>query len=419
MRVFIQGLSALAHYRSAYAQTEVEHLGRSIRRLDEATSSIALIRTTRIYRTGVGDISKDNPLHVLVANKAQRSGSKLVHARVWGGPIAGTAFRRIDDELFVSSPEFVFLQMATQLDLPELVALGMELCGTYRRDVVVPELGSDELQLVTAYDEPPLSTPRRLASFVSAMNGAPGSKRAQKALEYVLANSASPMETALYLLLCLPRRLGGYGLPKPELNPPIHFTKAGRRHTTRRSAAADLYWRGAKLDLEFNSDEFHTEETRTADSMRRKAIEVKKIEVIELTTKEVFSEQLLHATVLRVASRLGRRIRSEQEGSFMQKRAQLRGRLLPQRSEQERAGETGAENQRRNESEAFPDDEAYDDSYDESYYEGVDDEGADDMTYVDEDAPDSDSYSWEDKAFEGIHVIGGARSDDEAEVPRS
>ena len=29
------------------------------------------------------------------------------------------------------------------------------------------------------------------------------------------------METAVYLLLCLPKRLGGYGLPKPILNPKI------------------------------------------------------------------------------------------------------------------------------------------------------------------------------------------------------
>jgi hypothetical protein len=160
------------------------------------------------------------------------------------------------------------------------------------------------------------------------MESAPGSARALKALEYVLPNSASPMETALYLLLCLPRRLGGYALPKPELNPPIVLSKAGRKHTVRGSAKPDLYWRDAKLDLEFNSDEFHDESNRASDSMRRKALERMHVEVIELTTEELFDTGLLHATVLRIALRLKKQLRPEGEGTFAEKRALLRDQLL-------------------------------------------------------------------------------------------
>lgn len=328
MTVYVQGLSALAHYRSSSAKLEVERCPASIRALADATSSRRDISNTRIWRLGIGEPSVEKPLEVLVNPRSRRSRSKAVIARVWKSPIAQGAFRQIDDDIYVSSPEFVFLQLATRLDLPELIALGMELCGTYRRSVEVGSLDPNAVGHITEYHQPPLSTPKRLRGFLNAMGSVPGLTRALKALEYVLPNSASPMETALYLLLCLPRRLGGYALPKPELNPPIVLSKAGRRHTVRSSAKPDLYWRDAKLDLEFNSDEFHDKRNRTSDSMRRKALERMHVEVIELTSAELFDTGLFHATVLRIALRLKKQLRPEGEGSFTEKRALLRSQLL-------------------------------------------------------------------------------------------
>ena len=328
MTVYVQGFSALAHYRSSSAKLDVERCRADIRALADATSSKREISDAGIWRLGIGEPSSERPLEVLVHSSSDRCRSKAVTARVWKGPIAPTAFRQVDRDIYVSSPEFVFLQLATRLDLPELVALGMELCGTYRRNVEVASLDPNVAGHITEYHQPPLSTPKRLRGFLNAMGSAPGSARALKALDYVRPNSASPMETALYLLLCLPRRLGGYALPKPELNPPIVLSKAGRRHTVRGSAKPDLFWRDAKLDLEFNSGEFHDERNRASDSMRRKALERMHVEVIELTTEELFDTRLFHATVLRIALRLKKQLRPEGEGAFIEKRATLRGQLL-------------------------------------------------------------------------------------------
>lgn len=331
MNVYVQGFSALAHYRSSNATLGVERCPASVRKLSGATSSRREIAGMSIWRLGIESPSTDRPLEVLVRTGSERSRSKAVSARVWKGPIAPTAFRQVTSNIYVSSPEFVFLQLATRLGLPELVALGMELCGTYRRNVEVASLGTQSPCYITDYHQPPLSTPKRLRGFLNTMSSAPGAPQALKALDYVLPNSASPMETALYLLLCLPRRLGGYALPKPSLNPLIVLSKAGRRHTLRSSAKPDLYWRDAMLDLEFNSDEFHDETTRTNDSMRRKALERMHVEVIELTTSELFDEGLLHATALRIALRLGKQLRPEGEGTFIEKRALLREALLESR----------------------------------------------------------------------------------------
>ncbi|MBP3893672.1 MAG: hypothetical protein J6D34_06490 [Atopobiaceae bacterium] len=328
MNVYVQGFSALAHYRSSSATTRIERCPASVRNLADATSSQRIIADMKIWRLGIEKPCADHPLEVLVRTREQRSRSKAVVARIWKSPLAPTAFRQVASNIYVSSPEFVFLQLATKLDLPELVALGMEFCGTYRRDVEVGGLDPDATGHITIYHQPPLSTPKRLRGFLNVMKSAPGSARAIKALDYVLPNSASPMETSLYLLLCLPRRLGGYALPKPMLNPPIVLSKAGRRHTLRNSAKPDLYWKDIKLDLEFNSTEFHDENSRASDSMRRKALERMGVEVIELTSTELFDTRLFHATVLRLALRFNKQLRPENEGAFAERRALLRRRLL-------------------------------------------------------------------------------------------
>lgn len=328
MRVYVQGASALAHYRTSSARTDVEQCSHSIRSLEGATSSRQAIIDAGIWRLGIGEPTVEQPLEVLVHSSSQRCRSKAIYARVWRGELAPTALRKVAKSIYVSSPEFVFLQMATRLDLPRLAALGMELCGTYRRNVVAFVTGTDRTTHITEYHQPPLTTPKRLKGFLTSMRSAPGATKAIKALEYVLPGSASPMETALYLLLCLPRRLGGYALPKPTLNPPIVLSKAGRRHTIRNRAKPDLYWKAKRLDLEYNSDEFHGESSRAIDSMRRKALERMRVEVIELTHDELYSTSLFHATALRIARRLGKRIRSEEEGGFRTRRAELRQCLL-------------------------------------------------------------------------------------------
>lgn len=330
MSVYVQGLSALAYYRNGGSATEVERTSPKVRSLQTAVSSHAQIVDAGIWRIGIAEPTMERPLEVLVHDGAQRTRSRTVSARVWSSTIAPTAFRTVRKNVYVSSPEFVFLQLSIRLDLPELIALGMELCGTYRRDVELPRMDGSGITLTTAYHQQPLTSPQRLHGFIGSMKSAPGYRKALKALRYLVPNSASPMETALYLLLCLPCKMGGYALPKPSLNPPIVFSKSGQRHTLKHSAKPDLYWKKERLDLEYNSNEFHSESQRALDSMRRKALERMRVEVIELTTEELQSEELFHATALRIARHLKHRFRTNNEETFLEARHLLRQALLYQ-----------------------------------------------------------------------------------------
>lgn len=130
---------------------------------------------------------------------------RLVH-RVLATPTPSRSFHRIADGLHVASLELAFLQMARELDFLNLARLGFELCGSYSLDARA-ERGF--------FDRAPLTDPRKIRSFAEASPHLKRRKAVLRALQHVLPGSASPAETRLAMLLSLPCRLGGFGLPKP------------------------------------------------------------------------------------------------------------------------------------------------------------------------------------------------------------
>ena len=322
MSLFACGPTAVAHYRCAIVPSQPNDDPSKVD-LSQAIYRASDIAATSLAGLCVLDPSEKTPLHFLVPNTRHRPRSDAYVAHVCTKPLPGEMFYRVSAEVQVTSPELTFVQMATKLELPVLIALGMELCGTYRRNVIgaaVPGFAVPQ----TIYDQPQLTTVEKLRAFIEGASSLPGAKQARRALDFMLDCSASPFETIVYLLLCLPRRMGGYALPVPELNPAIEFTDRARTFTLRGSARGDLYWRDAKLDLEYNGADH--DDSRSADSMRRKALERMNIQVIELTNDEVEQAEIFHATVLRIAKTLGVRVRVERD--FAARRAYLRDLLL-------------------------------------------------------------------------------------------
>jgi hypothetical protein len=318
MPVYVCAESAVQHYRCALSPAESDRSAQ-IENLDDAVSLKRDVNLLNLTGLGLPSPSVTEPLHVLVSAGTNRGRAKSVLPVAWNGPLPKDAFREVQKDAYVSSPELTFLQMARVLDVVSLIELGMELCGTYRREA----LGG-----LTTYDQPALTTPRKLAKFLEEAGQAYGAKVARQALKYVAPNSASPFETIVYLLLCLPRRLGGYAFPTPKLNASIKLGKRGRQHTLRKSTVPDLYWKDAKLDLECHGKMHELEERRTEDSMRRKALERMHVEVIELTYDEVKDPKLFQATVKRLAKKVGLRLRSKNERHFEAHEQELRNQLL-------------------------------------------------------------------------------------------
>ena len=319
MQAYIYGQSALEYYRANRFPGTTPDESPAHLELKDAARTISDMKSVRLYGLNIPEPSPDTPLHLLVPSKQHRGSSPKVSAHVLSQTLPEGSFIEGNEYVSISSPEFLFLQMARELSLSELVALGMELCGTYR-------LACEEYP--TRFDCMVLTNRMKLALYIRRADGLPGVKRARLALQHIAEESASPMETVVYLLLCLPRRLGGYAFPQPILNSEIKFTASGKKFTVRRSSYPDLCWQSKKVDLEYQGGEHEKADRRAEDIMRRKALERMGYIVLELSYAEVTNIDLFHANVRKLAKLLGIRLRSSGEGNFREREKALRSILL-------------------------------------------------------------------------------------------
>lgn len=285
------------------------------------------------------------PLNILVDDHSFKRDTLLLKSHTWTRPLPERSFMDLGDGIFVSAPELCFMQMAERLSVVELVRLGYELTGSYTLmskeclrglyeldrvcvgdDAVishdVDEMGSAALpsweqieewararRVVTFCSRPPLVSVSRLRWYVQKASGFRGRKRALRALKYILPDSASPMETVLAMLLCLPCSLGGYGLPLPRMNYQVGACGSPDSFTGKRFYYCDLYWPGQKLDVEYESDMCHTGAGRLAeDSVRRDALKNMGIDVVTITWAQVKSWERMDAVARLIAGILGKRL---------------------------------------------------------------------------------------------------------------
>lgn len=242
------------------------------------------------------------PLHVLVGSDAARRMSSEVVCHVESADLPVGSILDTRNGFCVCSPELCFVQMANVLGLEKLIALGFELCGTY-------DTWCDEIRECA-----PLTTVERLRAFTENVGSVHGRKKAARALQYVMGDSASPRETALAMLLCLPYRLGGYGIEAPRLNCRIDLGRRERRIAGRKYLVCDLYWPSVKLDVEYDGG-VHAEAERMAkDSMRRDALVSMGVTVVSVTKWQLDRSGELNGIAHLIAERLGKQLRYKDPG---------------------------------------------------------------------------------------------------------
>lgn len=244
------------------------------------------------------------PVHLLFPNPDVRPRSKEVVAHCTSSLRGAGSLIEVSAGIGVVSPEICLIQIAERGMLPFLKA-AYELCGTYRIARI-----TDLDTRGAVYQQEPLTNPAQIAKTLSANSQLAGSVAARSALKYLEAGSGSPRETALALLLGLPRVHGGYGFKVPKLNYPIKVSSVGRRICGKSRLVLDLYWPEAKLCLEYDSEEFHsTRERHSADAQRRNVLQSMGIRVIEVTAGQLGSVTKTDALALNVAKALGKRKR--------------------------------------------------------------------------------------------------------------
>ena len=216
------------------------------------------------------------PLHVMVGSFSSRRTWTSVHAHLFEQTLPEKSFCRIGPHVYVASPELTLCQMAAKLPFIDLLELCLEFCGGYALNPN-SERGFD--------DRPPLTSASRLRSFTQRYKGRRGARCIRPALPYIVDNSASPMESAVLMLLCLPSRLGGHQLPLPQHNVSIRITEKAHSHTKRKHLVCDLYWEDFHLDVECDSTLHHASKRQLGvDSDRRIILDAMGYPYVGITT---------------------------------------------------------------------------------------------------------------------------------------
>ena len=203
--------------------------------------------------------------------------------------------------MYVVSPELCFVQMCQSLGLADALELGMELCGTYA-------LRPEGLEGMAQRDFPLIDVEalRRHLQSWQELNGIALARRAAK---YITGGSASPMETKLYLLLCLPLQYGGYNLGFPELNPELDLTRAEMEILRGTKVKPDMLWRRQRLIVEYDGKQHEEEWQSRHDALRITVLEGRGYTVRRVKRQQLYNPLAFDNFASSVAAFLGVRRR--------------------------------------------------------------------------------------------------------------
>lgn len=266
--------------------------------------------------------TRDHPLDLLFSSASARSQALCIRAHYISRPLPAGALVRLSDHILIASPDLTFVQISTEYPFRGLIMVGCELCGSYR---LIDGRGQK-------LPKPQKRTAPTTASSLRDMAAKMGLGKhaaAVQAARFVFDNAESPMEAKTALLLSLPPRLGGYGLPRPTLNPKFVLSDAAFAIYPCNPCRLDLFWPEVHLDVEYDGGT-HEGEGHAGSVARAMALTHDGIEVFTITKEQLYDPRAFATMAHLVAERLRKRIRIRCKG-FPMRQAQLRKELHLQR----------------------------------------------------------------------------------------
>lgn len=278
--------------------------------IDESVSRLCVL-------LGISEIELGR-IDLIVRRGTSRKSTSRVRYHSWSGSMPRGAFLRVADGLYLSTPEFCFLQLAGSLPMTDLLLLGMALCGSY-----FP--ADTERGFV---DGSPTTSVSKLTAFLADAKRCKGVDRARSATAHLVDGARSPMESSLLLVLTLPRTMGGFGLAKPTLNGMVRLSDGARAIFGYPILRPDLLFPGALLIIEYLGRAFHKDPER--DIRRELALRHDGFDVQFVSIGQIMDSRQLYEIVKRVASATGKKMRPA-SAAIVAKRIALIDRLIPKR----------------------------------------------------------------------------------------
>jgi hypothetical protein len=235
-------------------------------------------------------IVEDTP-HITVTepNARFRSNGKKVHSCELALP-TGAIIER--NGRMIVSPELLFLELACKLSIHRLILLGLQLCSH-----------------PPGFPSMAITTKQKLNAFLTKTTGHRGHRKAIRAVKYVENGSASIMESLTYMIFTLPHTLGGYGLNGAVFNHEIKLKSGARIRFGQCRCFTDLYYKQAKLAVEYESFTYHNSPSKQGkDVMRSAILERQGVDMMHLSTIQLYDTDACSDFAYNLAARLGKRI---------------------------------------------------------------------------------------------------------------
>ena len=296
-RIYVSHESALHFWRTNPSVYVLDGLLQNIRKLRGCPSSVEEARSLVLSESEFGPW----PIDVLVPPGKQRVDNVRLKHHVQVADLPAHALCPLYDGIHVVSPEVCLVQICATHTMLEALETGMELCGTYAlRPDSVEDKASRDYALIDA------ACFRRHVETWKELHGL---GMARSVAKYLANGSASPMETKLYLLLCLPQKYGGYNFPRPELNPSHEVPLAAREAFRQDKVKPDMLWRKAHVVVEYDGS-YHDDERQMArDALRKAIFETMGYTVFTFKRWHVYNPLVFDEMTKALAGKLGKRIR--------------------------------------------------------------------------------------------------------------
>lgn len=216
------------------------------------------------------------PVHLYAASQNSRWNSRIKRCAACFAELPKGSFCEIESDVWTPTPEFCFLEAARTLDRFEHLQLGMELCGCYVRD---PQASPHGFRRTA-----PATSRSRILAFCSSSSGVRGVAQARAVASNLLDQSASPRESALALLLFMPKKLGGYELPTARLNHRL----ASASIDGMGDIVPDILWEEARTVVEYDGKADHGHEVNLPrDARRRNRLAAAGYKIVTVTNSQL------------------------------------------------------------------------------------------------------------------------------------
>lgn len=251
-------------------------------------------------------------LHLAVPEQRMMRHTKRIATHLRANPPPGT-FIRLSRDVYMESPVSALMRCGSAFSDGELAKLLYQLVGPFC------------LSGGRTVSCEPLMTMADIYKFFAGASGAHGVKRLRSLLPYIAPGAASMRECEVGVLLFLPPRMGGRGLPVPLLNHRVAPQVAALDITR----FADYLWKVYKLILEYDSDEFHVGADKIGmDAARRTQLQVEGYEVVTLTNYQLKRKAEFEDVVGRLMQAMGLKPKTGLIPDFSARESQLRREVL-------------------------------------------------------------------------------------------